>query len=227
MMNFKLNTIRRYKIFLWILGISLAIVEMFMVRQYLSNLNTINLINIVGSVLSIVLPFLFGYYYNEYHNQKMAINELSKIIIELWDDAKEMESKANNQKYFEENEIFNYKVFLGATCLQKEVSLLYILGFYFYNIKWYNHQLYNLPINFKQEISKICEVNLKIDDTLQRYSNISIEEFARHMLLPLPYGYYNTNSILKEFFEFLIINSDGKCPEYAEILAELKKVKIE
>lgn len=226
-MNFKLDTIRKLRTVLWILGISIGIVEYIMVNQYLTNLSAINLLNILGVILSLVLPLLFGYYYNEYHNQKTAINELYKIIIELWENAKEMESKANNENYFKKNEIFNYEVFFEAKCLQKEVSILYILGFYFNNVKWYNHQLYNLPINFKQKISELCKTNLEIDDTIVKYSTISIEEFIRHHLLPIQYGYYNTNPILKEFFEFLILNSDKNYSDYVEILTELNKVKIE
>lgn len=226
-MFFKLDNQYKLKIFLILLFITIVIVEFLMIRQYLSDFTNANLINIVGSILSIVLPFLFGYYYSIYHNQKNAIYELCKIIEELWDDAKEIESKANNKQFLEENCRFNSDIIYNNRCLQKEVSLLYILGFYFYNLKWYHHQLYNLPINFKQKIRELCDENLKIGDCILEYNTISVEEFSLRGLLPIQYGYYNTNFILKDFFEFLICNVDGNFPVLTEILLDLNNVKIE
>ncbi|WP_296851862.1 hypothetical protein [uncultured Methanobrevibacter sp.] len=226
-MFIEFDTFHKLKIFVWILGIGVAIAEILVIRQFLSDLNNTNLINILGSILLIVLPFILGYYYWEYRNQRNAINELCEAISELWDDAKEFESKANNKQFLEENEIFNSDLIYKNNCLQKEVSLLYILGFYFDNLKWYNHQLYNLPINFKQKIRWLCKSNLEFGDIILRYNSISFEEFSRSGLLPIQYGYYNTNPILKEFFEFLISNVDGNYSILNEILTDLNNVKIE
>lgn len=221
-MIIKLDTIQKLRNFLVILVISIVIVETFTVKQWLFDLNTINLINIFASILSVVLPFLLGYYYNEFKVQKSAIDELYIIISELWKNAEEMESKANNEKFFTENEIMNWGVFYKKECLQKEVSILYILGFYFTNVKWYNHKLYNLPDNFKEKISELCEYNLTLDDIILKYNDISIDEFIRHQLMPLAYHHGTTNKFLKEFFMFLIENSD-KNQEYIKIYDELKK----
>lgn len=221
------DTLYKLKIFVWILAISVVIVEILMIRQFFSNLNGNNLINIAESILSIVLPFYLGYYYWEYRNQKKAINELCKIISKLWENAKDIESKANDKQFLEEKEIFNRDLIYNNSCLQKEVSMLYILGFYFDNIKWYNHQLYYLPVNFKQKISWLCKENLKIDGGILNYTSISFEEFVRGCLLPIQYGYKNTNPVLKKFFVFLINNVDKDYPILTEILIELSTVKIE
>ena len=53
----------------------LAGVIILMSMQYLSNPSIINIINIAELLLSIVLPFVIGYYYNIYHDQKSAIDE--------------------------------------------------------------------------------------------------------------------------------------------------------
>lgn len=222
-MFIKFDTLYKLKVFVLFLTVCVVIVEVLMIRQFISNLNGDNLINITGSILSVVLPFYLGYYYWEFRSQKKAINELCEIISESWQHAKEMESKANNKQYLEKNIIFNLDIIYNNVCLQKEVSLLYILGFYFDNIKWYNHQLYNLPINVKQKINWLCKLNIEIDDMILQYSSISLEEFSRRMLLPIQYGYYNTCPILKEFFEF-IINVDENCPIINEILIDLNKV---
>lgn len=134
----KINSIRKLKIFLVILIILLAISVLFTIWQYLS---MTHVLYVSGAILSIVLPFIIGYYYNVYHDQKNAIAELHDIIVELWANAKEIESKANDKNYFKENNVLNCGVFYKASCLQKEISLLYILGFYFDTVKWYNHQL--------------------------------------------------------------------------------------
>ena len=116
----------------------------------------------------------------------------------------------------------NWKVFYKAECFKKEVSILYILGFYFTNVKWYNHKLYNLSDNFKEKISELCDYNLTLDDTILKYNDISIDEFIRQQLIPLAYHHRTTNNFLKEFFMFLIENSD-KNQEYKKIYDELKK----
>lgn len=225
-MNLKLDTIHKLKIFLWILGIAIGIVELIMIRQYLVELNTINLINIIGVILSVILPFFFGYYYNEYHNQKTAIEDLHNIIVKLWKSAKEMESKANDENFFKEIKIFNSNIFFEAKCFQKEISILYIMVFYFNNLKWYDHQLYNLPTNFKEKISELCEFTLQIDDTIFKYNSISIEEIMYHGVLPYNFKYQNTTPILKEFFKFLINNSNKNYSEYNEIFLELTKIPL-
>ena len=216
----KINTIQKLKIFLWILAILLALSVLFTIWQYLS---IPNIFYVSGVISSIILPFIIGYYYNVYHDQKNAINELYDIIKNLWADAKEIEAKANDKNYFIENEVFNCQVFYEAQCLQKEVSLLYILGFYFDTVRWYNHQLYNLPINFKDKISWLCKINLMIDNEILNYDCISLEEFIRHQLLPIQYGYCITVPVLKNFFDFLILNSDNKT-EYNEILTYLEEI---
>ena len=184
-MFIEFDTFHKLKIFVWILGIGVAIAEILVIRQFLSDLNNTNLINILGSILLIVLPFILGYYYWEYRNQRNAINELCEAISELWDNAKELESKANNKQFLEENEIFNSDLIYENTCLQKEVSLLYILCFYFDNLKWYNHQLYNLPINFKQKIYWLCKSNLEFGDTILRYNYIYYSKLIVFILIHL------------------------------------------
>lgn len=216
----KINTIQKLKIFLWILIILLAVSVLFTIWQYLS---IPNIFYVLGVISSIILPFIIGYYYNVYHDQKNAINELHDIIMNLWANAKEIEAKANDKNYFIQNEVFNCQVFYKATCLQKEISLLYILGFYFDTVRWYNHQLYKLPMNFKDKINWLCKINLMIDNEILNYNCISLEEFIRHQLLPIQYGYWITVPVLKNFFEFLILNSDNKT-EYNEILKDLEEI---
>ena len=218
------DSLHKLKIFVWSLVVCVIIVEICMIRQFFSDLSDNNLINIVGSVLSIVLPFYLGYYYWEFRNQKNAIKELCDVIYELWESAKDMESKANNKifldKYFPYHSVLIYK----KEFLQKEVSLLYSLGFYFDNVKWYHNQLYNLPIDFKQKIRELCKINLEIDDTILQYNSISIEEFSRRDLFPIQYGYFNAIPILKDFFKFLINNVDGNYMILNEIFCYLVSV---
>lgn len=223
----KINSLSKLRYFLWTLSIWLVFAVFFTIWQSLLNLDIFTAFYVIGVIFSVVLPFVIGYYYNVYHDQKIAINELCKTVLELWEDAKELEDRSKDKKFFEENEVINMDVFYQAPCLEKEVSMLYILGFYFDNVKWYDHQLYKLPIDFKQKISELCKINLEIDGNILQYDCISMDEFIRRMLLPIQYAHYNTNPILKEFFEFLISNSDSHVEDLKGILAELNKVEFE
>lgn len=110
---------------------------------------------------------------------------------------------------------------------RKEISMLYILGIYFDNVKWYEHQMYNLPIDFKECINEICKKYLKIDPLMKKYTFISLE-LITGVLPPYHYTYHNTNSLLKEFFELLISNSKNSYKSsFEDILKDLNNVKIE
>lgn len=52
------DTLYKLKIFVWILAISVVIVEILMIRRFFSNLNENNLINIAGSILSLFYHFI-------------------------------------------------------------------------------------------------------------------------------------------------------------------------
>ena len=205
----------------------LAGVIILMSMQYLSNPSIINIINIAELLLSIVLPFVIGYYYNIYHDQKSAIDELSKIVLTLWEDAKELESKAFDENYFK-NEIINSDIHKKAKCYQKEVSMLYILGIHFNNIKWYDHQMYKLPIDFEEQIQEICNAYLNIDPLMNRFTYVSLDNFIDSYYVPYHYTYHNTNNHLKKFFKLLVVNSSKKYKSRLnEIIEYLNKIKTE
>ena len=220
-----LNTIFKLKIFLICLILLLGGVIYFMSLNYLSGWSVNNILNIGSLILSIVLPFIIGYYYNIYHNQKSAIEELSKNVIGLLEYANELESLSRDEKFLNEYNVMG--MCYDAPFFRKEISMLYILGIYFNNVKWYEHQMYNLPINFKELISKICKKYLEIDPLMIKYDHISLE-IITGVLPPYRYKYHNTNDILKEFFDLLIHNSKNSYKStFKEIFDDLNKVKIE
>ena len=222
-----LNTIKKLKIFLIILTLLLIFVFILMIRQYLLNLSMNNILNIGELLLSIVLPFIIGYYYNIYQNQKSAIEELAEAVFNLLIDAKTLEYITHNKSFFENNEIINSDIYFKENYFKKEISMLYHLGIYFDNIKWYNHQMYNLPINFKEQISNICKSYLEIDPLMERYNTVSIEVFINSIYAPYHYTYHATNDILKEFFNLLISNYNGQYQQvFIDFLNDLNNVEI-
>lgn len=201
------------------------IVIYFMSLNYLSGWSVNNILNICSVILSIVLPFVIGYYFNVYHDQKSAIDELSKTVLNLWEEAKELESLSKDDEFFKMYHIMD--MCYDASYFRKEISMLYILGIYFDNVKWYEHQMYNLPIDFKECINEICKKYLKIDPLMKKYTFISLE-LITGVLPPYHYTYHNTNSLLKEFFELLISNSKNSYKSsFEDILKDLNNVKIE
>lgn len=222
-----LNTILKLKLFLITMTVILAGVIILMSMQYLSHPSIITILNIVELLLSIILPFVIGYFYNIYHEQKSAVDELSKIVLTLWQEAKELESKAFDEEYFK-NKTTNSDIHKKSKCYQKEVSMLYILGIYFDNIKWYEHQMYKLPINFKEQIQEICNAYLNIDPLMNRYTYVSLDFFIDSYYVPYHYTYHNTNEPLKKFFKLLLVNSSKKYKSSLnEIIEYLNKIKIE
>lgn len=223
-----LNTLLRLKIFLISLTLIFSVVFILMIYQYLLDLSVLNILNIINLFLSILLPFLIGYYYSIYHDQKSAINELSKIVYKLLNDAKTLESISKDEEFFKKNQIMNYDIYLNENYLKREISMLYYLGIYFDNVKWYNHHLYNLPINFKKQINTICETYLEIDPLMGKYSYVSINVFIASMHAPYHYTYHNTNDILKEFFMLLISNYNGEYQkDFKDFIDDLNNVEIE
>lgn len=222
-----LNTLLRLKIFLISLTLISIVVFIGMIYQYLLNLSTSNVLNIINLFLSIVLPFIIGYYYSIYHDQKSAINELSEVIFELLNDAKNLESITKDEEFFKKNQIFNYNIYYNENYFKREISMLYYLGIYFDNVKWYNHHMYNLPINFKKQINAICKTYLEIDPLMEKYSYVSIDVFIDSMYVPYHYTYHNTNDILKEFFNLLISNYNGKYQkDFKDFINDLNNVEI-
>ena len=223
-----LNTLLRLKIFLIGLTLIFIVVFILMTYQYLLNLSPVNVLNIINLFLSILLPFLIGYYYNIYHDQKSAIKELSKIVYKLLNDAKTLESITKDEEFFKKNQIVNYDLYFNVNYFKREISMLYYLGIYFDNVKWYEHHMYNLPINFKKQINAICETYLEIDPLMGRYSYVSIDVFIDSMYAPYHYTYHNTNEIQKEFFNLLISNYNGKYQkDFKDFIDDLNNVEIE
>lgn len=167
--------------------------------------------NIGSTILTIIIPFILGIHCTEYNLQMDAINELSEVIIKLWDDACELEKDA--QKDYDKCPIY----------LQKEVSIFYILGVYFDNLHWYNHELYNLPIDMKEMIKEICNYYKRIDYNLTTYKTISYIRFKESIYYPIKFKTSNTQSRLEKFFEIVINNTSR---EYSKDLENIKKIII-
>lgn len=93
----------------------------------------------------------------------MAINELSQLMIDLWFEAYKIEEKSLDKEFFEITQPINWGMYYNQIYFKKEVSFLYILGIYFNNLKWYNHELYYLPKEFKEKIRELSNISLEID----------------------------------------------------------------
>lgn len=108
--------------------------------------------SLFGTILTIICPLIFGYYLNSFLNQRMAINELSQLMIDLWFEAYKIEENSLDKEFFEITQPINWGMYYNQIYFKKEVSFLYILGIYFNNLKWHNHELYYLPKEFKEKI---------------------------------------------------------------------------
>ena len=227
LLKFKLDSIYKLKIFIIFLSIFLVIIVLLMCLPYLLNLSVLNSLNVITTILSIVLPFIIGYYYSIYVTQKSAINELSKKILKLWSDACHLEYISTDDNFFQNAEFINSDIFHNAKCFKKEISILYILGVYFDNIKWYEHQMYYLPDNFKVKIDIICKTYVEIDYLMSEFTSTSFYDFVQKIHVPVQYNYKNTQNALLTFFEFIIDNSDKNFKKDFEIIYnEIKKHEI-
>jgi len=227
LLNFKLDSIYKLKMLIVFLLILLVIVVILMCLPYLLNLSVLNSLNVVTTILSIVLPFIIGYYYSIYVTQKSAINELSKKILKLWSDACHLEYISTDDNFFQNAEFINSDIFHNARCFKKEISILYILGVYFNNIKWYEHQMYYLPDNFKVQIDIICKTYVEIDYLMLEFTSTSFYDFVQKIYIPMQYNHKNTQNVLLNFFEFIISNSDKNFKKDFEIIYnEIKKHEI-
>lgn len=208
----RIDSMKKYKmviIFEVIIGI-ISIVSLI-----ICNVNLINNItlNIISTILTIIVPFILGIHCTKYNSQREAINELSEVIIKLWDNACELEKDAQK-----DNDGCQIPIYL-----QKEVSIFYIFAVYFDNLHWYNHELYNLPIDIKEMIKEFCTCYQFIDYNLTNYKIISYIQFKDSCYYPINFEYSNTQFRLKKFFEIVIKNTSE---EYSKDLENIKKIII-
>ena len=208
----KIDSIKKYKIAI-IFEVIIGIISIFILIMCNINLITNITVNILSTILTIIIPFIMGIHCTNYNSQMKAMNELSEVIIKLWDNACELEKDA--QKDNIESRVPIY--------LQKEVSIFYILGVYFDNLHWYNHELYNLPRDMKEMIKEICTYYPRINYNLTTYKIISYIQFKESGYYPISFEHSKTQPHLKKFFEIVINNTSKK---YSKDLENIKKIII-
>lgn len=182
--------------------------------------------SLFGTILTIICPLIFGYYLNTFLNQRLAINELSQLMVDLWFEAYKIEEKSIDKEFFEITQPINWGMYYNQIYFKKEVSFLYILGIYFNNLKWYNHELYSLPKEFKEKIRELSNISLEIDPQMAQHKIFLFEEFV--YTLHVPYMYNKNNSIppLIDFFKFLTRNCTSKYETKLKIILNyLESVK--
>ena len=205
----KINSLKKLKLAIYfeiIIGIISVVILILCNVNMILNIT----LNIMSTILTIIIPFICGVHYTRYNSQIEAIDELSEIIINLWGDACELENHALNDKN-DKRPIAQY--------LQKEVSIFYILGVFFDNLHWYNHELYNLPIDIKETIKEICIVYPLINSNLTSYKTVSYLQFKESCYFPISFTHSNTQYHLKNFLEIVIYNTSEK---YSKKLEEIK-----
>lgn len=176
-----------------------------------------------GTILTIICPLLFGYYLNTFLNQRQAINELCQLMLDLWFEASKIEEKSKDKEFFETRQPINWGMYYNQTYFNKEISILYISGIYFNNLKWYNHELYYLPTEFKEKIRELSNISLEIDPQMDRHKCFLFEEFLYTLHTPYMYNRGNSVPILIDFFNFLTENYTSKYKTKLKIILNYLK----
>lgn len=180
-MDFKnLYWIKIWEIFfiiLTILSVMLSVCSTYIINNFSLKI----LSNTLGIILTVICPLIIGELHNEYKVKKAAINELCEKIIKVWDKASENDKLSKDKKSLEDNQ----NIRLGAEMIydtwnfDKEVGIVYLLTIYFVNVKWYEHNLFNLPNEYKEKIREYLDDSKGIHFNILDYKSTDLEDLSQ------------------------------------------------
>lgn len=180
-MNF--NNLHQIKICIVLFSILLIIgIFLTIYSSFITNLYPKIVILLISLILTILCPFIIGELHNEFKVKNEAINELCEKICMVWQKAIENEKKSKDEEYLKKHPEIRAgkKLIFKSWNFDKEVGIVYLLAIYLVNVKWYEHHLFNLPLEYKEQIKNYLNECEKIHFNLLSYEQMDLEYLSKY-----------------------------------------------